>query len=268
MRIQLQLTAAFMLPVGALSAEEPVTDGKATAWVSAHEKAGGKATLSKSGDGETALSIQKRKGQRPLVSLKGLAPAPGIRVVGLQGYEIADEDLEALAGWKDLREILVVDGVKVTDVGVKAIARLPNLRSVELYDTAVTGKGIATFSGHESLAHLTVSNTIGDGGVEALDIRDAPKLETISLAGEGVTSIVLARLPRLREVSDFPRSLEVANLSGLGRVKDLDFSHTRLKSLSLSDVPLLESLDLRQTRLPEGAIEVFGRTYPGVKIRP
>jgi hypothetical protein len=249
-------------------AQGPAADKEAVAWVTAYRRAGGKAELAPGPDGRTVLAIQKRKGQTPLVSLKGFRPAPGVRAVTLQGYEVADEDLEALAGWKGLEEVHVVDGIKVTDAGVKAIAGLPNLHSVELCDTAVTGKGAAAFSKHESLIYFTLSNTIVEGQAKELKLTDMPKLATVSLAGEGITRVVLARLPQVREVSDFPRSLEVADLSGLGRVKDLDFGHTRLKALLISDVPMLESLDLRDTRLPKGAVKVLRNRYPTVSILP
>lgn len=263
------LVSAVLAAVsGLLIAQDSAKDGPAAGWISAYQKAGGKAEFESGTDDAPGLLIQKRQGQRPLVSLKGFGPAPVIRVVNLQGYEVSDEDLVALAGWKGLEEVHVVDGIKVTDAGVKAIAGLPSLHSVELCDTAVTGAGVAAFSKHQALVHFTLSNTSLEGKVEALELKDLPKLATITLAGEGITRVTFARLPQLRQVSDFPRSIEVVDLSGLGRVKILDLGHTRLKALLISDVPMLESLDVRATQLPEGAVKVLRNRYPTVRIRP
>jgi hypothetical protein len=250
-----------------LLAQGPVKNSGAAAWVAAYQKAGGKAELATGSDDIPGLAIEKRKGQKPLVTLKGVGPAPGIRSVTLQGYEVSDEDLEALSGWKDLERLEVVDGAKVTDKGAKAIGKLPKLRSVGLHDTTITGAGVTAFGKHDSLAHFALTNTTSEGQVQSLELKELPKLETVTLAGEGITQVVLANLPQLQRVGDFPRSLEVADISGLGRVRELDFRGTRLKSLSLSDVPLLEALDLRQTELPDGAVAALRNTFPGVKIQ-
>ena len=252
---------------GSLTAQGPAKDSEAVAWVAAYQKAGGVAELT-TGPGEVpSLAIHKRKGQKPLVSLKGFGPAPGVRSATLQGYEVSDEDLVTLAAWRDLEQVEVVDGAKVTDVGVKAIAKLPKLRWLGLHDTGVTGDGPTAFAKHDALTHLSITNTTVKGRVRSLELKDLPKLETITLVGEGITRVVLARLPQLRQAGDFPRSLEVADLSGLGRVKDLDFGHTRLKALLISDLPVLETLDLRDTQVPEGAVKVLRNTYPAVEVR-
>lgn len=234
-------------------------------WVEQYGKLGGKASLSPSD--EPAIGIQKREGQKPLVSLRGLKPASGIRHVGLQGFEVADEDLEALAGWKELEQIDVVDGKKVTDKGVKTLAALPKLRELVLADTAVTAAGVNAFSGHKELARLTVSNTIVENRVKSLDLREMPKLKGLTLVCQGMTAVRLTKLPKLEWVADFPPELEQAEVSGAGALTELEFRDTKLRKLTLSDLPKLESLDLRRT--PLGADDVAGiqRALPGVKVR-
>jgi hypothetical protein len=266
--MRLLLPVILCGPLGLLIADGRAKDGDAAAWLAAYEKLGGKGTLTQSDKGGAILSIEKRKGQKPLVSLKGLKAAPGVRHVGLQGFEVDDDDLEALAAWNALERIEVVDGVKVADKGVKAISRLPNLRVVELADTAISDEGIAAFSKHKKLVHFLYSNANEAGRARVFELKDMPKLETITLCGEGIHTVALTRLPQLREVCDFPRSVEVANFDGLGRVRDLDFSNTRLRSLLISDVPLLQSVDVRQTQLAGAAIKVLKANFPEINVKP
>ncbi len=254
----------WLAPVNAQSDDKRT---EAEVWVAGYQKLGGKAGLSASAHDEPTLSIEKRMGQKPLVSLKGLKPATGIRAIALQGYEVDDEDLEALAGWKELEVIQVVDGKRVTDTGVRAIARLPRLRRVDLVDTAVTGTGLSAFSGHPTLTNLTLSNTIVKTRVRSLELKDLPALATLTLSAEGITSIRLAKMPRLRELTDFPLAVERAELSDLGELTELDFHGSKLEKLSLSGMPKLESLDVRETQLKDSAVADLKRLYPSVTIR-
>ena len=235
-------------------------------WVAAYLKLGGQAGLTASPRDEPTLWVQKRMGQKPLVGLKGL-PAPGVRIVGLQGYEVNDDDLEALADWKDLEELQIVDGKVIGDKGVKALARLPALRRLELIDTSVTGTGVAAFSGHATLTHLTLSNTTLATRVRTLELKDLPKLEQITLSAEGVTGVRLANLPRLRYVGDFPLDLKTADLSDLGDVTELVFRRSKLNKLSLSRLPKLDCLDVRDTELDDKAVADLKRANPKVNVR-
>lgn len=258
--------AVIWLTAVAASAQDKRTG--AEVWVTEYQKRGGKAGLSDSAGGEPALWVEKRMGQTPLVSLKGLKPAAGIRVIGLQGYEVNDDDLSALGEWKELEEIQVVDGKAVTDTGAKAIARLPKLRRVELVDTLVTGVGVSAFSRNSTLVSLTLSNTVIKTRVRSLDLKDVPKLETLTLSAEGgITSVRLSKLPRLRELSDFPLDVESAELSGLDELSELDFRGSKLKKLSLSAMPKLKQLDVRDTQLDANTIFELKRQHPTLIIR-
>jgi hypothetical protein len=239
----------------------------ADAWVAAYQKLGGKAGLTTATGEEPSLWVEKRLGQAPLIGLDRLKPESTIRTIGLQGYEVDDADLEALGAWKQLTRIEVIDGKKVTGKGVKAIARLPKLREVVLADSAVTTDGVTAFSGHPGLTHLTLSNTVLESRLRKLDLENLPRLATVTLAGEGMTAVRIANMPRLRLIGDFPTTLETADFSDLGALTALDFRGTKLKKLSLSGTPKLESVDLRETQLDEKAVADLRRAFPGVSIQ-
>jgi hypothetical protein len=243
-------------------ADEPAPSAKE--WVDRYGKLGGVAVLTPD---ELSISIRKREGQKPLVGLNALQPPAGVRCVSLQGFEVADGDLEALAGWKALEEIDVIDGKMVTDKGVKALAALPKLRELVLADTAVTGVGLNAFSGHKELVSLTVSNTIVENKVASLDLKEMPKLKGLVLVCPGMTAVRLTKLPKLEWVTDFPLELEQAEVSELGMLTELDFRRTRLKKLAMSDLPKLEALDLRRTPLDADTVAGIQRSFPSVKVR-
>jgi hypothetical protein len=247
--------------VSAADDSAPTAEG----WVGQYVKLGGKAFLCPPDEG--TIGIQKQEGQKPIVGLKGLKPPTGIRRVVLQGFEIADDDLVALAAWKDLEGVEVIDGKKVTDKGVAALTALPNLRELMLADTAVTAAGVNAFSGRKELRQLTVSNTIVANKVAGIDLKDMPKLQRLTLVCPGMTAVRLTELPLLESVNDLPAELERAEVSKAGALKELDFRGTKLKMLSLTGVPKLELLDLRKTFLDADAVAGIQQRLPGVKVR-
>jgi hypothetical protein len=261
-----KITVLFTLLAAASvsAADEPAPAAKV--WIEQYGKLGGEALLWPPPD-ETTISITKREGQKPLVGLKGLKPAAGIRRMVLQGFEVDDDDVAALAKWNELEEIGLIDCKKVTDKGVKELAALTKLRILELADTSVTAAGVNAFSGHKELAHLTVSNTIVDCRVTALDLKEMPKLEGLILVCAGMTTVRLTKMPKLVWVGDFPLELEQAEMTELGSLTELDFRSTRLKKLVLSGIPKLESLDLRRTQLDADALAGVRKAFPGVKVQ-
>lgn len=237
-------------------------------WLAEYKKLGGKAGVNTSTGPHPTLWVQKRFGQMPLVGLKGMKTPPGIRAVSLQGYEVEDDDLLGLATWPGLEEVSIIDGKKVGDKGVQAIAKLPKLHRLDLVDTVVSEVGLAQLSGHRALTQLDLSNTVVTTKVRALRLKDIPKLESLSLACEGgMTSVSLTALPQLKQLGDFPLDVETAEVSGLPKLTDLDFRGSKLRKLTIADMPGLESIDLRDTQVDDETVKELKKKFPKVEVR-
>lgn len=236
-------------------------------WVRQYEKLGGKASLVVSPQGLRTLVVEKRANQKPLVSLKGLGIAKGVQRVFLQGYEVVDADLQELSSWPDVIEIEVADGKKITDDGIKSLAKLTKLRELFLADTGIAEAGVNAFNGHMSLTHFTIINTNVPCKLRTLDLKEIPKLETLTLACTGIRTINLANLPSLRSLLDLPRELESASFDGLGQLCELDLHGTRVKKLAIGKMPKLETIDLRDSPIEETTLRTLKRDHPNVKVR-
>ena len=176
-------------------------------------------------------------------------------MVGLQGFEITDSDLEAVANWKEIEVVEIIDGKQVTDIGLIALSKLPRLQKIIIGDTAATQKGISSFSGHATLTHFTLINTIIPAQVERIALEGMPKLTSIQLSCEGMKSIQLKNLPQLSELLAFPLSLEEVRFEKLSLIGELDFLDTKLSRIELSDLPKLKRLNVKGTKLPAATLK-------------
>jgi hypothetical protein len=103
----------------------------------------------------------------------------------LRGRGFGDADLQAVAAWKDLEGLQVIDG-QVTDAGLRQIARLTNLKRLLLWGTRTTGAGLKHLTALERLAYLEIQDTpLGDADLEAL--KQLPGLRVLRLLGTHAT---------------------------------------------------------------------------------
>lgn len=71
---------------------------------------------------------------------------------------------------------------KVTDAGLKSLAKFTNLRSLDLTRTAITSDGLASLTGLKKLEALNLTDTaIDDGGLAKL--KALPELKRVALFG-------------------------------------------------------------------------------------
>lgn len=127
--------------------------------------------------------------------IKRLEEFPRLRVLGFFNAPITDAGLATLANSKvggELRQLLL-GRTKITDLGLKSIARLPRLYLLEVSGTSVTDAGISELS---QLARLKVlrfrGTTVSDKGIAQLG--QLGKLMLLSVGGSGVTASGIAEL--------------------------------------------------------------------------
>ena len=97
-----------------------------------------------------------------------MASLPKLTMLDLNGTKIADAGLEALASFPGLLD-LRIGGTAVTDAGMRSIAKITRLRSLGLFNTKVTNAGIAELRGLSGLEFLNILGTkVDDGAVKTI----------------------------------------------------------------------------------------------------
>ena len=165
--------------------------------------------------------------------------------VWLQGPEVGDREVAELCG--HLRHVggakaLFLEKTVVGDKGLKAIARLPHLRSLEIKDSPFKGEGLGHLASLDDLDVLDLARTrVTD---EELRHLKGPKhLKELLLGETQVTDkglVILSRFPKL-EYLDL--SYTPVTNAGLRRLKTLTE---------------LQGLVLFRTRIEDGALESLG----------
>jgi hypothetical protein len=171
----------------------------------------GLAELAKSGTLDSLLAqdfaITNASGQH-LASLAGLT---SLEVFRCQGF--GSEGVLALAPLKKLTRLTLRDLPEVGNDGLAVLAELPELKRLYLHELASVSD--------DGLAHLAPTSQL-----EVLDVWSVPRL-TDATAG------VIARLPKLRELSIRETGLTAGSLE------------------SLAAIPTLEALTFKNGAVPE-----------------
>jgi internalin A len=120
------------------------------------------------------------------------APGKPIVRVYLTGKQVTDVGLKELAGLKNL-QTLDLRHTKVTDAGLKEIAGLKSLQFLLLNDTQVTDAGLKQVAALKSLQflHLFYTN-VTDAGVK--ELAGLKRLRWLSLSDTQVTDAGVAEL--------------------------------------------------------------------------
>lgn len=118
-----------------------------------------------------------------------------LRVLGIFNASITDAGISALANSKvggELRQLLL-GRTKITDLGLKSIAKLPRLYLLELSGTKVTDAGISELAQLAPLKVLRFRGTaVSDKGIAQLG--KLGKLMLLSVGGSRVTATGVAEL--------------------------------------------------------------------------
>ncbi len=197
-----------------------------------------------------------------------------LETIWLQGTAAGDASLEVLGGTSTLQELLI-PRTRITDKGLKHLARLPVLEELDLSETAVGDNGMASLSASRTLTNLALEQSeVSDAALEHL--ARMPALEQINLIDTRITGTGLAslsRAPRLNRlyldrtlVSEVGlehvaamRSLELLSLTGT-RVTDAGLakleSAKQLRQLYVGAIPASPEAIVRLRRaLPDCTID-------------
>jgi internalin A len=193
-------------------------------------------------DGLKALACLPRLRKLNLSQNFGLEREAEPERHGLSATGATDRELEVLAACTELRE-LTLTGAQVTDAGLKHLAGLKKLATLDLIACReLTGAGLRPLV---ALTALNLSCTpLGDTGLEYL-------------AG-------LKRLTRLNLSSTRVRGPGLKHLVGLHNLADLDLSYNYLQNDSgelIARLPQLRRLDLCRTGEFDGGDSARGNSW-------
>ena len=112
------------------------------------------------------LDVERQMTDEMLAQVAGLTHVTRLRLGG--SAALTDDGLRQLARMPQLRE-LDLSGCQVTDRGLAVLRELPALEKISLSWTAVTDAGVAHLAGCEQLVNVDLAMTAtGDGALRAL----------------------------------------------------------------------------------------------------
>jgi hypothetical protein len=164
-----------------------------------------------------------------------LASQGGLRHLFMQGTQATDVVLFNLRGLTSLEDLYVWDSIGVSDVGVRNLKALVNLKNLHLDRTSVTDQGLQSLTGLKRMEHLVLDNhAFGDRGLSA--VEGMRSLKWLSVGGNYLipSSITDDGLKAVAGLKD----LEMIDLNH-ANVTDRGLEHLaglrKLRSLSLED---------------------------------
>lgn len=113
-------------------------------------------------------------------------------MVGFDGTRATDDDLAALQGLTELRELWLID-TRVTDTGLAHLHKFPHLQELWLDGTEVTDTGLVQLQEIPQLRYLNLEHTkVSDSGLRHL--ANCTELNTLVLTFTEVTDAGLVHL--------------------------------------------------------------------------
>jgi len=174
--------------------------------------------------------------------------------------KITDAGMQDVAAIAELKELMLGTaenpGARITDAGLEPLTRLRRLELLDLSQCGrITDEGLKHVARIPALKELHLDGglepgpRVGDAGLEAL--ASLPRLTELTLAGSTITD---AGLPALR---DMP-SLEILDLSGTA-ITDAGLAH-------LKGLPRLKVLTLERSLVTKAGVDALMATNPTLEI--
>jgi Leucine-rich repeat (LRR) protein len=183
-----------------------------------------------------------------------------------------DDDLAPLAQLESLESLSITASPRITEAGLRHLAGLKNLRSLNLFGVA-DDEGLEHLKGLENLRELNLHRT-QVRGKGLVHLQELTRLETLNLSECALRPGRLEPLARLTSLTvlNLERTgvtdEDMAHLKGLTKLRELKLGHNPGVTVAglahLRDMKSLEILDLQGAGLDGDALEVVAR-FPRLK---
>jgi hypothetical protein len=149
---------------------------------------------------KTAQGLDLFKAKNTDDGLKTVAGIPQLQAILIDGEEVTDTGIKALANCKNLETITLRFARKVTDAGIKELAVLPKLQVLYLVAMTLKGSAFEAFTGSKALESITLESVGDFTDHGAKQLAKIPNLKELKLHVGGMTpagikAIVDTRLP-------------------------------------------------------------------------
>lgn len=196
---------------------------------------------------------------------------------------LTDDRLTLLTGLAEL-EYLQTNLARVTDGGLKSMARLRSLRNVKFFHPGkeFSGAGLAHLADLPKLDRLTVAGSLAfnDDGMAA--VAKLTGLQELRVWHTGVTDEGVKKLKGLKNLKSLylgqrlsykppacPSDETLAILGGFSSLEALQLDEARLSLVALQrlkGLPGLKRLTLGGIDMPEGDVDRLKKELPAVKV--
>jgi internalin A len=152
-------------------------------------------------------------------SLRVISQMPNMKTLNVRDTRLTDKGIEYLANLKDLEKLDLSEcnSPGITDACGQHLAKMANLKQLNLWSTKFTDEGLKHLTGLKNLTWLNLDNTgITDDGVAML--AEMPQLTWLHLGKTNITD------------------REVKTLMGLENLKYLSISHTKISEDAYYDI--------------------------------
>lgn len=181
-------------------------------------------------DEDGAISVTRSREILPLQSL--LAGVPKAKGLRLWGTQVTDKNLEAVAGLKDLKRLVIVDAANVSDAGVSHLETLDQLEWIVLTSSQITDNSLSVFA-------------------------TLPKLRVLNLAASELTNSGVSRLSSSKD-------LQKLFLDGMDdRANKIDDDGI----MALNSLPSLHFLSVEDTQVTLSGVAQFEASCPSCKVQ-
>ncbi|MBA3992263.1 MAG: hypothetical protein C0469_01965 [Cyanobacteria bacterium DS2.3.42] len=201
-------------------------------------------------------------------------PPTIVRNLTCRDLEIGDKAVADLCTQRDLK-MLNLQGIDLTDEGIKSLSHLTKLCRLNISDTLVSEKGLAVLRNMPALNHLNLSRiTLGDAVAERL--YPLKNLKHLDLTGTQLKDKTVMRFPRFENLHSLVLRRNnltdncIDTLRGYKRLMWLDITDTRITVdglRKLRGMPVLRTVIFRSSSLKPGDKAMLKKELRGVKIQ-